>query len=76
MTREEMITEITRMDTAIYRRSGLNIDRKYRREPRQYRTIMSKIYKKLEDFELKYLYETKKAQLVEPILNHEQTNTK
>ena len=76
MTRDEMITEITRMDTAIYRRSGLMIDRKYRREPRHYRTLMSKIYKKLEDFELNYLYETKKAQLVEPMLNHEKIKTK
>lgn len=48
MTKEQLINELTRLDTACYRRSGLVESNQYKHEPPKFRIRLKKVYNKLE----------------------------
>ena len=58
--KEQLISEITLLDTSQYRCSGLLIDGKYKKEPKEFRFHLSKIYNSLSVEQLSELLKLKK----------------
>jgi hypothetical protein len=59
MSREQILNQLTLIETSEYRRRGLELNGKYSHEPKQFRITLYAIYDKLSDEDLIVLYNFK-----------------
>ena len=59
MSRENIINKLTLLETAEYRKRGLELTGKYTHEPARFRSILADIFEKLSDEDLTKLYKLK-----------------
>jgi hypothetical protein len=59
MDRCGMLNELTRLETAEYRKRGLVLNGKYTHEPKEFRLTLYNIFDKLSDSDLETLYNLK-----------------
>lgn len=59
MNRDNIINKITLLETADYRKRGLELTGKYKHEPARFRSKLFEIFDKLTDEDLSKLYKLK-----------------
>jgi len=59
MNRENTINKLTLLETADYRKRGLELTGKYTHEPARFRSHLADIFEKLSDEDLTKLYKLK-----------------